>query len=125
MSREMRAREEKSGPSRTAQPEPAGARADDERRKLVLSKLAEMGLQVLVKPTGAFYVFFNVSRYTDDVLTFAFEILENAGLAITPGVDFGPHGEGFLRLSYANSLENLEEGLDRLARFLGERSPVR
>ena len=97
----------------------------DERRKLVLSKLAEMRLQVLVEPTGAFYVFFNVSRYTDDVLTFAFEILENAGLAITPGVDFGPHGEGFLRLSYANSLENLEEGLDRLARFLGERSPVR
>jgi len=95
-------------------------RCYDERRRLVLQKLAAMGLNVLVEPTGAFYVFFNVSRYTDDVLSFAFEILEQAGVALTPGVDFGPHGEGFLRLSYANSLENLEEGLDRLARFLAD-----
>jgi aspartate/methionine/tyrosine aminotransferase len=92
--------------------------AYDERRKLVLRKLREMGLDVLVEPKGAFYVFFNVSRYTKDVLSFAFEILENAGVALTPGVDFGPHGEGFLRLSYANSLENLDEGLNRLANFL-------
>jgi aspartate/methionine/tyrosine aminotransferase len=92
--------------------------AYDERRKLVLRKLREMGLEVLVEPKGAFYVFFNVSRYTKDVLSFAFEILENAGVALTPGVDFGPNGEGFLRLSYANSLENLDEGLNRLAKFL-------
>ncbi len=95
-------------------------RCYDERRRLVLRKLQEMGLKILVEPTGAFYVFFNVSRYTDDVLAFAYEILERTGVALTPGVDFGPHGEGFLRLSYANSLENLEEGLDRLARFLAE-----
>jgi aspartate/methionine/tyrosine aminotransferase len=95
-------------------------RCYDERRRLVLRKLQEMGLKILVEPTGAFYVFFNVSRYTDDVLSFAYEILERTGVALTPGVDFGPHGEGFLRLSYANSLENLEEGLDRLARFLAE-----
>jgi aspartate/methionine/tyrosine aminotransferase len=96
----------------------------DERRKLVLSKLADMGLEVLVEPTGAFYVFFNVSRYTKDVLTFSFEILEQTGVALTPGIDFGPHGEGFLRLSYANSLANLEDGLDRLAKYLAERPPV-
>jgi aspartate/methionine/tyrosine aminotransferase len=95
-------------------------RCYDERRQLVLRKLQEMGLKILVEPTGAFYVFFNVCRYTDDVLAFAYEILERTGVALTPGVDFGPHGEGFLRLSYANSLENLEEGLDRLARFLAE-----
>lgn len=94
-------------------------RAYDERRRLVLRRLAGMGLEVLVEPTGAFYVFFNVGRYTDDVLAFAFEILEQAGVALTPGVDFGPHGQGFLRLSYANSIENLSEGLDRLERFLG------
>jgi aspartate/methionine/tyrosine aminotransferase len=93
----------------------------DERRRLVLERLAEIGLEVLVEPTGAFYVFFNVSRYTDDVLAFAFDILEKAGVALTPGVDFGPHGEGYLRLSYANSLENLEEGIGRLKRFLAER----
>jgi aspartate/methionine/tyrosine aminotransferase len=93
-------------------------RAYDERRRLVLRRLAGMGLEVLVEPTGAFYVFFNVGRYTDDVLAFAFEVLEQAGVALTPGVDFGPHGQGFLRLSYANSIENLTEGLDRLERFL-------
>jgi aspartate/methionine/tyrosine aminotransferase len=93
-------------------------RAYDERRKLVLRRLREMGLEILVEPKGAFYVFFNVSRYTSDVLAFAFEVLEKAGIALTPGVDFGPNGEGFLRLSYANSLDNLEEGLDRLANFL-------
>lgn len=95
-------------------------RCYDERRRLVLRKLAGMGLDVLVEPTGAFYVFFNVSRYTDDVYSFAFRILDEAGVALTPGVDFGPHGEGFLRLSYANSKERLDEGLDRLARFLAE-----
>ena len=93
-------------------------RAYDERRRLVLRRLEEMGLPVLVEPTGAFYVFFNVSRYTEKVYDFAFTVLEEAGVALTPGVDFGPHGEGFLRLSYANSLANLEEGLDRLAAFL-------
>ncbi len=90
----------------------------DRRSKLVLAKLKEIGLEVLVEPTGAFYVFFNVSRFTDDVYAFCFRILEEAGVALTPGVDFGPHGEGFLRLSYANSMENLSEGLDRLESFL-------
>jgi (5-formylfuran-3-yl)methyl phosphate transaminase len=96
-------------------------RCYDERRKLVLARLKEIGLDVLVEPTGAFYVFFNVARYTDDVLSFAFEILETAGVALTPGVDFGPGGQGYLRISYANSLENLAEGLDRLERFLAAR----
>jgi aspartate/methionine/tyrosine aminotransferase len=92
----------------------------DERRRLVLRRLAQMGLRPLVEPTGAFYVFFNVGRYSRNVYDFAFEVLERAGVALTPGVDFGPHGEGFLRLSYANSLENLATGLDRLERFLTE-----
>jgi aspartate/methionine/tyrosine aminotransferase len=96
-------------------------RCYDERRTLVLARLKAMGLEILVEPTGAFYVFFNVSRYTDDVLAFAFEILEKAGVALTPGVDFGPGGEGFFRLCYANSIENLAEGLDRLERFLSSR----
>ena len=96
-------------------------RCYDDRRRLVLRRLRDLELEPLVEPTGAFYAFFNVSRFTDDVYAFAFEILEQAGVALTPGVDFGPHGEGFLRLSYANSLENLAEGFDRLERFLAER----
>ncbi len=94
--------------------------AYDARRKLVLERLARMGLKVLVEPTGAFYVFVNVGHLTDDVYRFAFQILEQAGVALTPGVDFGPGGEGYLRISYANSLENIGEGMDRLERFLSE-----
>jgi len=93
-------------------------RCYDQRRKLLLGRLDRMGLKVLVEPTGAFYVFVNVSKYTDKVYDFAFRILEEASVAVTPGVDFGPGGEGFIRISYANSLENIEEGMNRLQGFL-------
>jgi len=93
-------------------------RAYDERRQLMLGRLKAMGLSPLTEPLGAFYVFVNVRRYTEDVYNFAFRILEEAGVAVTPGVDFGPGGEGYLRLSYANALARIEEGMDRLARFL-------
>lgn len=92
----------------------------DERRRLVLRRLKEMGLEVLTEPVGAFYVFVNVRRYTDDVHRFAFQILDEAGVAVTPGVDFGPGGEGYIRISYANSLENIDEGMNRLQAFLAE-----
>jgi len=77
-----------------------------------------MGLDVLTEPVGAFYVFVNVRRYTDNVRHFAFQILEESGVAVTPGVDFGPGGEGYIRVSYANSLANIEEGMSRLQTFL-------
>lgn len=92
--------------------------AYDARRRLVLERLAAMGLPVRVEPTGAFYVFVDVSAYTDDVYAFAFDVLERAGVALTPGVDFGPGGEGYVRISYANSLERIVEGMQRLAAFL-------
>lgn len=93
----------------------------DERRQLVLRRLSEMGLHVLTEPRGAFYVFVNVRRYTNDSRALAFEILETAGVAVTPGIDFGPGGEGYLRISYANSLENIARGLTRLDEFLRQR----
>jgi aspartate/methionine/tyrosine aminotransferase len=93
----------------------------DERRRLVLRRLNEMGLAVLTEPVGAFYVFVNVQRYTHDVHEFAFEILEEAGVAVTPGVDFGPGGAGYIRISYANSLANIDEGMNRLGAFLAKR----
>lgn len=92
--------------------------AYDQRRRLVLGRLDQMGLGVTVEPTGAFYVFVNVSAYTDDVYGFAFDLLEQASVAVTPGVDFGPGGQGFIRISYANSPEQIELGLDRLQAFL-------
>ena len=99
-------------------------RCYDERRQLVLRRLSEMGLEVLTEPVGAFYVFVNVRRYTANVYEFAFQILEQAGVAVTPGVDFGPGGEGYIRISYANSLENIDEGMNRLQAFLAERPPA-
>jgi aspartate/methionine/tyrosine aminotransferase len=97
----------------------------DERRRLVLERLRGIGLPVLTEPLGAFYVFVNVSAFTDDVYRFAFDLLEQTGVAVTPGVDFGPGGEGYLRISYANSVANISEGLDRLAAFLTRKLPGR
>lgn len=90
----------------------------DQRRRYLLQRLREMGVAPLVPPTGAFYMLANVKAYTSDSYAFAFECLEKAGLAITPGIDFGPNLEGYIRLSYANSLENIGEGMNRLKRFL-------
>lgn len=91
----------------------------DERRRYLLARLQKMGIAPKVPPTGAFYMLANVKNYTDDSYSFAFRCLEQAGVAITPGIDFGPNLEGYIRLSYANSLENIKEGLDRLEAFLG------
>ncbi|MCL6449570.1 MAG: pyridoxal phosphate-dependent aminotransferase [Armatimonadetes bacterium] len=93
-------------------------RVYDRRRRYLLERLKKMGIATRVDPTGAFYALANVKQYTRDSYAFAFEILEKAKVAVTPGIDFGPNGEGYLRLSYANSLENIKEGLDRLERFL-------
>ncbi|WP_258361098.1 pyridoxal phosphate-dependent aminotransferase [Moorella sulfitireducens] len=93
----------------------------DERRRYLLNRLKAMGLATRVEPTGAFYALANVKKYTNDSYSFAFEILEKARVAVTPGIDFGRNCEGYLRLSYANSLENIKEGLDRLEDFLAGR----
>ncbi len=90
----------------------------DGRRQLVLRRLKEMGLEILVEPTGAFYVFVNIQRWNESSLDFVFEVLEKAGVALTPGIDFGIHGEGFARISYANSEESIKEGLDRLQDYV-------
>lgn len=90
----------------------------DERRRYMLGRLTAMGLTVAVEPTGAFYILANAKRFTSDSLAFAFDVLEKAHVGLTPGVDFGPGGEGYIRFSYANSLENIREGLDRLERYL-------
>lgn len=97
-------------------------RCYDERRRLVLRRLVEIGLPVVCEPAGAFYAFVNVCRLTDDVLAFSRELLEHAGVAVTPGVDFGPGGEGYVRISYANSLEQIELGLERIASYLQRRA---
>ncbi|MGQ9484607.1 MAG: pyridoxal phosphate-dependent aminotransferase [Desulfosoma sp.] len=95
----------------------------DERRRFMIQRLRAMGFGIAVEPTGAFYVFANAKKFSSNSLALAFEILEKAHVGVTPGVDFGSRGEGYLRFSYANSLENIAEAMDRLERFLAQRNP--
>lgn len=93
----------------------------DRRRVYMIERLAKIGLDLKYEPAGAFYVFADARRYGDDSLKLAMEILNEAGVALTPGADFGPNGEGYLRFSYANSMENISTALDRLEPFLAKR----
>ena len=92
------------------------------RRRFMIKRLRELGFSIAVEPTGAFYVFANARSFSSDSYRLAFDILEKAHVGVTPGVDFGKNGEGYLRFSYANSIENIEEGLYRLERYLKEAS---
>jgi len=95
----------------------------DQRRRVMVSGLRRIGLGVSVAPTGAFYVLANARRFGTDSKALAFDILEHAHVGVTPGVDFGSRAEGYLRFSYANSLERIEEAVDRIGRYLARRSP--
>lgn len=94
----------------------------DERRRAVLDGLRTVGFGVGAEPTGAFYVLANAQRYCTRSYDFAFEVLAGAHVAVTPGIDFGPGAEGYLRVSYANSIERVREGVRRLGEFLRARA---
>ncbi len=89
----------------------------NKRRLYLISRLKQMGFNIKVEPTGAFYVFVNCKHLSTDCYKLAFHILEKAHVGVTPGIDFGENGEGFIRFSYANSIENIEKGMDRLERY--------
>jgi aspartate/methionine/tyrosine aminotransferase len=93
----------------------------DRRRRFLLGGLSKLGLKVAVEPTGAFYALADARHLSTDSRALAFEILEEAGVGTTPGIDFGGASEGFLRFSYATSIENIGEGLRRLGDFIGRR----
>jgi aspartate/methionine/tyrosine aminotransferase len=96
------------------------------RRDYIVPALREIGLEVPVTPDGAFYVYVDCSRWTDDSERFAIELLEQAGVSLVPGMDFGTnHPERYLRLSYATSLENLHEAVARIRAWLATRRPLR
>jgi (5-formylfuran-3-yl)methyl phosphate transaminase len=92
------------------------------RRLYMISRLKGMGFSIKHIPTGAFYVFVNVRHLTHDSYKLAFDILEKAHVGVTPGIDFGGNGEGFIRFSYASSLENIEEGMNRLEKYFALKS---
>jgi aspartate/methionine/tyrosine aminotransferase len=90
-----------------------------ERRDFLVPALRDMGFGVPATPAGAFYVYADCSRFTDDSFGLAMEILHHTGVAVTPGRDFGDHlPERHLRFAYTTSLERLEVGAERLAAFL-------
>ncbi len=90
-----------------------------ERRDFLLPALREIGFTIPVTPQGAFYLYADCSRFTRDSHAFVLDLLEKAGVAVTPGLDFGANRpERYVRFSYANTLENLREGVRRLADYL-------
>ena len=91
-------------------------------RALLMERLPLAGFTKIAPPDGAFYMYVDVSDHTDDSLAFAEEILEKAGVAVSPGLDFDPERGGqMLRLSYARATADIEEGLERLKTFMENR----
>ncbi|NLC76286.1 MAG: aminotransferase class I/II-fold pyridoxal phosphate-dependent enzyme [Clostridia bacterium] len=87
------------------------------RRRLVYSRLLEMGLECF-EPKGAFYIFPSVASTGFSSEAFAQKLLEEEKVAVVPGEAFGASGKGHIRISYANSVKNLEEAMNRMERFL-------
>ncbi len=95
-----------------------------ERRELMIKGLRGLGFEIKAEPSGAFYVFVNAKKLNYDSHDLAFDILEKAHVAVTPGIDFGFGGEGYLRFSYATSMDCIEEGIRRLDKYIGNRMAI-
>ena len=91
--------------------------AYNQRRRYLLNAFKEMGIECF-EPHGAFYVFPSIKKFGMTSEVFATKLLQDEKLAVVPGTAFGDCGEGFLRISYAYSLENLKTGLERIRRFV-------
>lgn len=90
----------------------------DQRRRFLIPRLRELGFGITVEPTGAFYVLANAKRFSTDSYRLAFDILQEAKVGVAPGIDFGSNAEGYLRFCYANSMDNIMEGMNRLEGYL-------
>jgi aspartate/methionine/tyrosine aminotransferase len=107
--------------------EPATRQLLDERREVfrqrrdfLLPAVRELGFDVPCEPEGAFYIYANASRFSDDSQAFCLRLLEEHGVALTPGLDFGHHrASEHVRFSYTTGLDRLELAVERLARVLG------
>jgi aspartate aminotransferase len=91
------------------------------RREVIVSGLNDIRGITCKKPRGAFYVFPNITGTGMDCRKLGDHLLYNAGVAVLPGTSFGKYGEGYLRLSFANSIENIKKALDRIAKALEKR----
>ena len=89
-----------------------------ERRDYLFEKMTALGFE-MAKPSGAFYIFAKIpAGFNQDSMAFCVDLAEKNQLAIIPGIAFGPEAEGYVRLSYAASMENLVEAMDRLTRYM-------
>jgi aspartate/methionine/tyrosine aminotransferase len=94
-------------------------RGYEENRGILITGLPQAGLTKFLPADGAFYLYVDVSDFTSDSLAFTKQMLEQAHVAATPGIDFDPvHGRNFIRLSYARSAEEMHEAVARIARWL-------
>jgi aspartate/methionine/tyrosine aminotransferase len=93
----------------------------DRRRRIVVDGLNALPGVSCITPKGAFYAFPNVSQTGWKAKALASALLDDAGVATIGGPDFGIHGEGYIRLSYANSAENIRRALARMGEFLVKR----
>ena len=98
---------------------PQMVRTYDERRRFIVRRLRELGFGVQTEPRGAFYVLADARRFDTDSYRLSQRLLEDVYVAVTPGIDFGSGAEGFLRFSYAASLDSIKEAMERLEAYLG------
>lgn len=90
-----------------------------QRRDYLLPALQAIGFEITCKPQGAFYLYANCSKFTDDSFKFVYQLLEQAGVAITPGIDFGlNNAKQHVRFAYTRPIDVLEEGVNRLKDYL-------
>ena len=94
-------------------------------REIMMEGLTAAGFDTIAPPDGAFYIYADVGKLTDDSLAFARDILNEAGVAVTPGLDFDPlRGGKSLRFSYARNTDDMKEGLERLQKFMRGRGHI-
>ncbi|MDD3342992.1 MAG: aminotransferase class I/II-fold pyridoxal phosphate-dependent enzyme [Sulfurospirillaceae bacterium] len=92
-----------------------------QRRDFLYAELLDI-FEIDAKPEGAFYIWANISKYSNDSFAFAKELLENIHVATTPGIDFGRNGtEHYLRFAYTRNIEHMREGIKRLKSYLSQK----
>ncbi len=91
------------------------------RRDFLMQAVAQLGFNVMAAPEGAFYLYADCRQFTDDSFSFCERVLEEAGVALTPGKDFGNNqSQQYVRFAYTTAMDQLELGVERLATFLGQ-----
>jgi len=93
----------------------------EENRRILIEGLPKVGLTEFLPADGAFYLYADISKFNPDSFEFAKEMLQQAHVAATPGMDFDPfHGKSFVRFSYSRSTQEIAEAVERIARWLGK-----